>query len=520
MSVVSDEEQEVAPHRLRAEAEFKRQIGVNAIDSTLQDIGTQTFLSFVVGRKAPVYERALRRTRKALEETNLFRGLLALDVRPADNFPTSLEADVLLNTITRSTRHIAGTSEDSALSVPFVSFQNKEDERVTQPATHLIVGRRGVGKSTLITRAVQLLNDTPALCVIVDMQAYSEIYDDSLFVEVLADVSLEIAKAIEAKSIANAGDGFRQFSERIRAEQLGVGRAVAELKRMISAITMAQGAGLYVFLDDYHLVDQAKQPHLLNLLHAASKGANGWLKVAGLQSLLRHYDPTSRQGLQIPGDAQRVSLDLTLVNPETAEEHLRTILVSFLQNVGIQATTAVIHEPAFQRLVWANAGVPRDFLQMFGRALERARQSDRPKVTLTDTNLAIGESGQQKMDELEQDARNERNLLRKIVSYLERYCLEEKKINAFLVRSEHSREREAIQTLSDLRIVHLIHPTITPHKAGQRYEAYLLDYSLYTGFRRRPNIREMLPESGSQFKAGELRKLPALPLRFISDLDE
>src|SRR5260370_13271109 len=173
----------------------------------------------------------------------------------------------------------------------------------------------------------------------------------------------------------------------------------------------------------------------------------------------------------------------------------------------------------FQRLVWANAGVTRDFLQMFAKALEHARRSRRPKLTLTDTNLAIGEFGQQKMDELELDARNEKNVLRKLVSYLEQYCLEEKKINAFLVRNEHSQEKDLIQTLSDLRIVHLIHPTITPHKAGQRYEAYLLDYSLFTGFRRRPNIKEMVPASGSQFKASELRKIPALPLRFCQELD-
>ena len=43
----------------------------------------------------------------------------------------------------------------------------------------------------------------------------------------------------------------------------------------------------------------------------------------------------SRKGLQLPGDAQEISLDFTLVDPVTAENHLRTILQGFLQVVGI-----------------------------------------------------------------------------------------------------------------------------------------------------------------------------------------
>jgi histone H3/H4 len=51
-------------------------------------------------------------------------------------------------------------------------------------------------------------------------------------------------------------------------------------------------------------------------------------------------------------------------------------------------------------LAWATAGVPRDFLQMFARAVEHARRNKRAVVTLSDVNVAIGEFGQGKMDEL------------------------------------------------------------------------------------------------------------------------
>ncbi len=148
---------------------------------------------------------------------------------------------------------------------------------------------------------------------------------------------------------------------------------------------------------------------------------------------------------------------------------------------------------------------------MFAASIEHAARVDRAKVELTDANLAIGELGQQKVAELEQDARNEEGQLRSLLSSIEEYCLGKKKINAFLIRNTSSTEFKLVRTLSDLRLLHILHKTITPHKAGERYEAYMLDYSLFTGFRRRPNIKQIMPADGSQFKASELRKIPILP---------
>ncbi len=182
---------------------------------------------------------------------------------------------------------------------------------------------------------------------------------------------------------------------------------------------------------------------------------------------------------------------------------------SFLGAVGYSASSSVVPGRAFRRLVWATAGVPRDFLQMFARAVEHAQRNKHSTVTLSDVNMVIGEFGQQKMDDLVQDARNEVDDLKDFLKYIEDACLGEKKVNAFLVRSEDSSERALVHALSDLRMVHLIHRSITPDRAGQPYEAYIIDYSLFTGFRRRRNVKEMVPEE-AQFKAAELRALPKI----------
>ena len=281
-----------------------------------------------------------------------------------------------------------------------------------------------------------------------------------------------------------------------RLPKITPAKAVTRIKRELIAITKTTGNYVFVFLDDFHVLDIDERPKILHLVHGALKGANGWLKVAGLRSLLNHYSSRTHEGLQVPGDAQSISLDLTLENPEAAETHLRKRICGelFWQQWDILDQNAIVPVQVFRRLAWASAGVPRDFLQMFARAIEHARQNKHSIVTLSDVNSVIGEFGQRKMNDLSRGrAERQEGDLRDVLSALEKYCLDEKQINAFLLKSEDSTERRLIHILSDLRLVHLINQSTTPDRAGEHYEAFILDYSLFTGFRRRPNIKEMVP---------------------------
>ena len=90
--------------------------------------------------------------------------------------------------------------------------------------------------------------------------------------------------------------------------------------------------------------------------------------------------------------------------------------------------------------------------------------------------------------------------LLKTLDTIERLCFDEELTNAFLVRAKVQRCRQRVHVLSDLRLVHLINQSITPDRAGERYEAYIVDYSLF--MLGNDHIKEMVPEEGQgQFKA-------------------
>lgn len=497
---------------------FEREVGVSSIPHVRVLAGTREFLKFAVGREAPLYSYALLEAQRNLRPDNAYKGALGLVLAKAENFPGSIEANALLTLLTRSTREVSQGSAPRGYSVPYAPFQKREDHLLAQPANHIVRGRRGVGKSTLIRRATEILAGTNALVCVLDMQTYSTLTGDDLVREVLFDVCNGIATSANrlGSNAAAEGEALRSAATEIASGAISVARAPVVIKRVMASLTKGITGDAFVFLDDFHLIARDAQPKLLHVIHAALKGGNGWLKVAGLSSLLNVYAPNEREGLQIPGDAQYVPLDLTLENPEAAEAHLRTILEGFLTAIGYTLTGTVLPDAAFRRLAWANAGVPRDFLQMFARSLQHASRNRHAAVTLSDVNVAIGEFGQQKMDDLQKDARYVAGKLRAMLEKLESLCLEGQKINAFLIRSDDTPERAVVQILSDLRMVHLIHQSITPRRAGERFEAYILDYSLFTGFRRRPNVKEMIPQH-LQFKASELRALPKVPDGYFAD---
>jgi len=94
-----------------------------------------------------------------------------------------------------------------------------------------------------------------------------------------------------------------------------------------------------------------------------------------------------------------------------------------------------------------------------------------------------------------------------VINDIKDFCMKKIKCNAFLVKINNNDERyHIIKKIVDLRLIHMLHQGITPERAGEKYEAFMLDYAFYTGFRKTPSVQEFT-KAPTLPLAKELRKL-------------
>src|SRR5579863_6627747 len=128
LEIMDEDEGEAEARRI-----FEMEIGATGVEAKRSIAGNRPFLKFVVGREAPIYQFALRETKRSLSGRNPFQGTLGLLVQRADRFPESLEAKALQTLLTRSTRAVVDSGEaERGFSVPYVPFQNQEDHKLAQ----------------------------------------------------------------------------------------------------------------------------------------------------------------------------------------------------------------------------------------------------------------------------------------------------------------------------------------------------------------------------------------------------
>ena len=210
-------------------------------------------------------------------------------------------------------------------------------------------------------------------------------------------------------------------------------------------------------------------------------------------------------------DAQVIRLDYNLVNPGAAFRHVEKIVGSYAQYVGIPSLSSLAGKKVVERLVWVSAGVPRDALYIFNNAVTKALAAGRKKVAVTDINMAAADSLTEKERYVSDDVAEDAVLVMGVVNDIKDYCLKEIRSNAFLISLDTSDPRyRMIKKVSDLRFIHVLHPGITPGRAGEKYEAYMLDYAFYTGFRKAPSVKEFVSKQ-TQLSAKDLRKLERYP---------
>lgn len=288
-------------------------------------------------------------------------------------------------------------------------------------------------------------------------------------------------------------------------------RSILEYRRMFHDVASLAGSNAYLLLDDLYHIRRSDQAKVLDYFHRVAKDNNVWLKVGTIRhrtDWYHHGDPPL--GLKLGDDAEEIDLDITLEKYDIAKRFLWSVLEGVAQETKAIDPRKIVADTTRDRLVLASGGVARDFLTIFRRSIEAARERHGgprgPKIGAEDVNRAAGEHDASKREELKRDTLDERARLEDLFEHVRAFCFGAK-TNCFLVNSDAKDAWVSdIDELVDLRLIHRINPRITiSDRAGELFMAYMLDLSQYTGDRKRRGL-EMI-EFWNKGKAERLRRV-------------
>lgn len=377
----------------------------------------------------------------------------------------------------------------------------------------LIFGRRGAGKTALMVEAKRIVEADGHRSAWLNVQTFRWDSPERALLIILQSVSQVVQgerhHAPQAALVNLAASHAQQVNnllgERVVAAE-SIHSLIPATQQLLRRHAETTGRRIYLFLDDFHYLERNEQPRVLDLLHGAVRDTDSWLKIAAIRNLSRWYDSSRRIGLETPHDADHIDLDLNLSEPTRAKSFLEAVLEEFCQHESISSLSQIYSQGALDRLVLASGGVPRDYLTLAARSVSSAteRSESARRVGIQDINNAAGAAAKVKLEELQDDLAADRDRESRTIealSDLRHFCLNERGFTYFLVsyRDKESRavDYEVLANLVDLRLVHLIHPSISDASvAGLRYEVFMLDLSQFSGHRLKRGIRVLDFEGG------------------------
>ena len=403
-------------------------------------------------------------------------------------------------------------SSENQPSLRYVEDAQERLKLAMSPRHHLIFGRRGVGKTSLLLEAKRLVENGGAYVLWVNMLAFRGLDAIEAFLTVamrLCDLAISV---LNDTGSASGGTRLLVAVRQVLDTQLytlaqarNPSKDVPKLQQALSRFCIEANRPIYIFLDDVHYLPSQQVPAFLDLMHGITRDNPIWLKVAGIQHQTRWFIPNPPTGLQTGHDAAIINLDVTLEQPERAKHFLQTVLRGYVEECRAAPISGFLSASAIDRLVVASGGVPRDFLTLCGASLQTARRRENARtVGVQDVNNVAGITAQTKLQELEDDAAaalGRSQVLLSALNCIRDFLLTDQQITFFRIdfrdKEANPTEYRLLQALADLRMLHLINASLSdPHQAGHRSEVYLLDLSQYSGSRLKQKLTVLDFERG------------------------
>ena len=506
---------------LKSRSEFQMALGeivaefANALDGVTPDYHVKNrpdgdFLVFEFASPHPRFYRIVDEIESSLPESHPLKGRCAISARAKKpdlvlNMP---ETQLLQKAISESLtvdRHSFGEDFFARYTPSVTNFE----QQIGSSANFIVFGRRGAGKSSLLAYAMHKLSEKGRSFAWVAMQTYESRRDDQVIPSVLADVLMEAkqfsAQPSEFEAIVNALVDLAESDD--RTVYVKVERMLPRIRKILGTVATSKSP-FTVFLDDFHVVHESLQPKLLSAIYSVTRGNNAYIKLSGVQQFTRAWDGTTRQGLQAPHDAQILTLDYNLTMPDKSKKHIVSILDSHAKFCGLPSVLYLTSDDVLSRIVLEAAAVPRDSLSLFTQGITKASIRGQKTISIMSVNAAASEMAEGKLRDIPRDTGENQEELLKVLERVKQFCITEQRTNSFLMKISNGDDTfEYVQKLIALRLIHILHEGITPHEAGQRYVALMLDYGFYIGIRAAKSV-VLFPTEPKTLLAKELRKLP------------
>lgn len=315
--------------------------------------------------------------------------------------------------------------------------------------------------------------------------------------EVQVGVSNPVVRAKAKVAASEANQKTEELRESFKRSKIDfLHRNILNYKRIFSDMVKLSNGDSFLFLDDLYHIKRKDQPNVVDYFHRVAKGQRLWLKIGTIRhrsSWYVHGDPPT--GVKLGDDADAIDLDLTLEKYDLAREFLKKILTNFAKEAKLQPISMFLTDGAVDRLVLASGGVARDFLSVFRKSIDIARERRGggragERIGAEDVNMAAGEHDTSKREEFKLDSSEDAQGLDAQFTRIRDFCLEKANYNCFLIdKDARSEETNSIHELVDLKLLHLVRSRVTVSgRKGKIYEAYMLDVSQYAGARKRRGL--------------------------------
>lgn len=470
--------------------------------------------------------------------------------------PEVTNFQVLLEEVTRA--------KPGAPDARFVEPDAETFERLKSRFHHVLFGRRGTGKSSLLRKMESHLLDEERLVAWTDQETFSALSYPDVLVATLAEVfrqfarqlkirdaaaekpksglfrkklppsnELRLAEALDAVvtqlnelknapsaseiawtanytntnssqaegsvEVKGSGEGvsagllgkFGKSSERQHGGSVAHQYRADKREHLERAVTtyrdlMLECSGLvpdaYIVLDDFYRLPEEVQPEIAGYFHRVVKDTNVWLKFGSIPFWSRLYRGSPATGLQVPHDLRELSLDRGLSDFGNSKRFLEAILGKLAEEKGVKIPE-LFTDGALDRLVLAAGAVPRDYIGLASDSIAIAKgrgesaKSGTRRVGAEDVNSAASRTATSKLDDLNEDAGERSEELRRLVIKVTAHCRQTKRA-WFLVDALDTALVRRMGRLQNMRFVHLIDSNESLPKLGSsRYLVYILDVS-------------------------------------------